>query len=94
MIYSSGGKVFRGKDNTGTHAAATYRGRIHIDPEYLDKAAENFDHAGGGYYSLVADIMLHETAHEMGKYGHHEGETQTPYQSFPYNHINGGPAEQ
>ncbi len=87
-LYSSG-KVFRGKYNTD-HVGAAHAGEIHIDPFYFDMAATG----EAGWIRILADAVLHEAAHVLGKYGHHGGETQPPYSSFPYNHLTGGAAEQ
>lgn len=82
----SAGNVYRGSANSYYHDAQTYRGKVHIDPKYLDLAAQNMDAGGGGYYEVLAQLVLHEAAHDI-PYANHVGETQSPYYTHPYNHL-------
>jgi hypothetical protein len=72
--------VYRGAYDSG-HTGGATASAIHVDPRFWDNANSE----GGGWDEVLASALLHETAHTL--YPDHVGETQTPYHTFPYDHM-------
>lgn len=72
--------VYRGSYDSG-HTGGAFDAKIHVDPRYWDQAAAE----GGGWDSVLASALLHETAHLL--FPDHAGETRTPYHTYPYDHM-------
>jgi len=72
--------VFRGAYNSG-HSGQAGGGDIHIDARFWDAANQD----GGARIALLAEALLHESAHLLGF--DHPGETQTPYHTYPFDRM-------
>lgn len=74
-------RVYRGSYDSSGHTGEADHGDIHVDRRIWDGANTE----GGGWDGALAEALLHEVAHLL--YPPHVGETQSPYSTFPYNHM-------
>jgi hypothetical protein len=72
-------------DGKHAHGAMFYNGIVHIDQNELDGATSDDEHVRAHYRWHMAQAVLHEIAHVLGKPSHHE--TTRPYTTAPYSYT-------